>query len=188
MDDVDDEVPEAQPDPLQAEDDPDLVRRGITDKLIKTMRVEFNRYNKNSQSTLEQALRARDNHQRIFWEVYSGSGNLSAGWLVQRFDFTTGWGCAAELSPNFKMKYVLTLYSMRFSVRNGLPCRTATFTMRREALEAERIYQEKVHLKLCRRSYESKRTKAVMEPLNGFGLPSARKPKHGQAYLAMHVG
>ena len=164
VEDNQDDADEPHQDPLMPEDDPQLVRREITDKLIKTMHMEFNRYNKNRLSTLEQALRAHEKHQKIFWEVYSGSGNLSTvmeseGWLVQRFDYTTGWDfdlsehrraflqMQDEVCPDF------VWYAPKCTEWSPMQNLNIYTEERREALEAERIYQEKVHLKLCRRSY-----------------------------------
>ena len=78
------------------DDDPAAVRRPITDKLIKTMHMEFNSFNRRRKDTIEQVLHAYQTGRRTFWEVYSGSGNLSSvmrdcGWDVMTFDYNTGW-------------------------------------------------------------------------------------------------
>ena len=78
------------------EEDPTAVRREITSKLIKTMHMEFNSFNKQRREMVEQVLHAHQEGRRIFWEVYSGSANLSAtmesyGWDVVSFDYLTGW-------------------------------------------------------------------------------------------------
>ena len=80
-----DEGPEPASGP--EEEDPTGVRRPITEKLIRTMHVNFNRSLNHRNSTVETALLAHSRGQRVFWEVYSGSGNLSdamasSGWEV----------------------------------------------------------------------------------------------------------
>ena len=53
--------------------------------------MNFNQFSKKRKASLEQALLAHQKYKKIFWEVYSGSGNLAAmmaaeGWEVMCFD------------------------------------------------------------------------------------------------------
>ena len=89
------ETPTESPEDFQ-EDDPAAVRRPTTNKLIKTMHMEFNSFNRRRKDTIEQVLHAHQTGRRTFWEVYSGSGNLSSvmrdcDWDVMTFDYNTGW-------------------------------------------------------------------------------------------------
>ena len=80
------------------EEDPTAVRKTIANnKLIKTMHMSFNhvQFSKNRRHTLDSALLAHQQGRRIFWEVFSGSANLSRqmsskDWLVECFDLNTG--------------------------------------------------------------------------------------------------
>ena len=154
----------AEADTMPEDEDPSIIRRDITDKMIKTMHMEFNSFNRRRQAQLEQGLRAHEKKQKIFWEVYSGSGNLSTvmesyGWLVQRFDYEEGWDfdisehrrqflkLQDEVCPDF------IWYAPRCTEWSPMQNLNVYNEERREALDAERVYQEKVHLKLCRRSY-----------------------------------
>ena len=90
-------------DPPEA--DPTAVRRAFTDKLIKTMDMSFNQFSKNRRHTMESALLAHQQGRRIFWEVFSGSANLSRqmsseDWLVECFVLNTGWN--SELSQHWR--------------------------------------------------------------------------------------
>ena len=83
---------------LEAEDDEDATafRKPITDKLIKSLHMNFGRFQSHRQSAVETALHAHQQGKRVFWKVYSGSGNLSEvmqteGWEVQAFDINNGW-------------------------------------------------------------------------------------------------
>ena len=161
-----DQIPDEHSDlDLQVlEEDPTAVRREITDKLIKTMHMEFNGFNRRRKAVVEQALHSHETGKKIFWEVYSGSGNLSDmmeyhGWKVQRFDYDTGWDfdratdrrafleLQDEVCPDF------IWYAPKCTDWSPLQNLNTLTEERREALEAEREYQEKVHLKMCRRSY-----------------------------------
>ena len=75
-------------------DDPSAVRRPITTRIIKTMHMKFNSFDKKRHETREQMLFAHQNGKRIFWEIYSGSANFSAvmesqGWEVANFDYNS---------------------------------------------------------------------------------------------------
>ena len=88
---TEDEPPMDPPD-----EDPTAVRRPITDQLMKTLHMNFNQCNKKRRASLEQALLAHQRNKKVFWEVYSGSGNLAAtmaaeGWEVMCFDLHHGW-------------------------------------------------------------------------------------------------
>ena len=77
-------------------DDPSEVRRPITSKLVKSLNMNFNKFSKQRRTVVEQALIAHEAGRKVFWEVYSGSANLSAvmaeaGWETMSFDYNTGW-------------------------------------------------------------------------------------------------
>ena len=75
------------------DEDPPAARRPITDRLMKTLHMNFNQFNKKRKrkASLEQALMVHQKNKKIFWEVSSGSGNLATtmeaeGWEVMCFD------------------------------------------------------------------------------------------------------
>ena len=151
-----------------AEDDPSAVRRPITTRIIKTMHMEFNSFNKKRRETMEQVLFAHQKGKRIFWEVYSGSANLSAvmesqGWEVANFDYNSGWDFDIaqhrreflELQDKTCPDFIW--YSPKCTEWSPLQNLNTLTEERRHALQAERDYQEKVHLKMCRRSYLKQR-------------------------------
>ena len=77
-------------------EDPTEIRRPITDKLVKSLHMNFNKFSKQRRTVMEQALHAHESGRKVFWEVYSGSANLStamaqAGWEIMSFDYNTGW-------------------------------------------------------------------------------------------------
>eukprot|EP00435_Cladocopium_sp_Y103_P032566 s1782_g8.t1 len=149
------------------DDDPTAVRREITSKLIKTMHMEFNSFNKKRRETVEQVLHAHQHGRKIFWEVYSGSANLSEtmkvyGWDTVSFDYNTGWDFDLPahrrefLDPQDKVCPDFIWYSPKCTEWSPLQQLNMTED-RRRALQAEREYQEKVHLKMVRRSYLKQR-------------------------------
>jgi len=80
------------------DEDPPAARRPITDRLMKTLHMNFNQFNKKRKrkASLEQALMVHQKNKKIFWEVSSGSGNLATtmeaeGWEVMCFDLQHGW-------------------------------------------------------------------------------------------------
>ena len=150
------------------DDDPTAVRRPITTKLIKMMHMEFNSFSKKRRETVEQVLHAHEHGKRIFWEVYSGSANLTEamkaqGWETTSFDYETGWDfdlahhrreflqLQDAICPDF------VWLSPRCTEWSPLQSLNALTEERKQALQAERDYQEKVHLKMCRRSYLKQR-------------------------------
>ena len=149
------------------EEDPTAVRREITSKLIKTMHMEFNSFNKQRREMVEQVLHAHQEGRRIFWEVYSGSANLSAtmesyGWDVVSFDYLTGWDfdLAAHRREFLDLQDKVCPDFIWFSPKctEWSPLQQLGMTeYKRRALQAEREYQEKVHLKMVRRSYLKQR-------------------------------
>eukprot|EP00435_Cladocopium_sp_Y103_P067059 s369_g29.t1 len=149
------------------DDDPTAVRREITTKLIKTMHMEFNSFNKRRRETVEQVLHAHHEGRRIFWEVYSGSANLSEtmkiyGWDTVSFDYNTGWDfdLAAHRREFLELQDKVCPDFIWYSPKctEWSPLQQLNMTEdRRRALQAEREYQEKVHLKMVRRSYLKQR-------------------------------
>ena len=105
--------------------------------------------------------------RRIFWEVYSGSANLSAtmesyGWDVVSFDYLTGWDfdLAAHRREFLDLQDKVCPDFIWFSPKctEWSPLQQLGMTeYKRRALQAEREYQEKVHLKMVRRSYLKQR-------------------------------
>ena len=150
------------------EDDPAAVRRPIIDKLIKMMHMEFNSFNRHRKDTIEQVLHAYQTGRRTFWEVYSGSGNLSSvmrdcGWDVMTFDYNTGWDfdVAAHRKEFLQLQDQVCPDFIWFSPKctewSPLQQFNALTEDRKMAFQAERDYHEKVHLKMCRRSYLKQR-------------------------------
>ena len=92
----DETIIEDEPSSDPPDEDPTAVRRPITDRLMKTLHMNFNQFNKKREASLEQALMAHQKNKKIFWEVYSGSGNLATtieaeGWEVMCCDLQHGW-------------------------------------------------------------------------------------------------
>eukprot|EP00435_Cladocopium_sp_Y103_P007119 s2224_g2.t1 len=150
------------------DEDPSAMRRPITTKIIKTLHMEFNSFNKKRRDTVEQVLHAYQSGRRIFWEVYSGSANLSTamkahGWDTVSFDYNTGWDfdiarhrrefleLQDQVCPDF------VWYSPKCTEWSPLQNLNTLTEERKMALQAERDYHEKVHLKMCRRSYLKQR-------------------------------
>ena len=113
---------EDEPSSDPPDEDPPAARRPITDRLMKTLHMNFNQFNKKRKrkASLEQALMAHQKNKKIFWEVSSGSGNLATtmeaeGWEVMCFDLQHGWNFLklryiAMNSFNFKNKFAQNLY------------------------------------------------------------------------------
>ena len=146
-------------------DDPEAVRRPITDKLIKTMHMHFNMVGKRRAALIEQSMVAYKKRRKVFWEVYSGSAGLAAamqafGWTVRTFDLNNGWDF--ELPSHRRRFLELQDEECPDAVWWAPPCtkwsplqnlNTLTEELW-EALLAERDYQEGVHLRFVRRGYE----------------------------------
>ena len=95
------------------DEDPTAVRRPITARLMKTLHMNFNQFNKKRKASLEQALLAHQRNKKVFWEVYSGSGNLAATmaaeeWEVMCFDLHHGWNF--EIASHRPERVIHTLY------------------------------------------------------------------------------
>ena len=156
--------PSPAPDDTTEGEDDTGVRKPITDKLIRTMKLQFNMNLTHRRDTVEQALSAHDNGRRLFWEVYSGSGQLSDemeqhGWEVQRFDYNTGWDFEDPLHRR-EFLHLLNLLCPEFvwyappcTVWSPLQNLNMDTPERYDALMADRDYQETTHLRFCYKGY-----------------------------------
>eukprot|EP00435_Cladocopium_sp_Y103_P060521 s2481_g22.t1 len=162
----------ASEEPMQEEppDEDAAVRRDITDKLLKTIHMSFNQFSKQRRLAAEDALYAHQNGQKVFWEVFSGSANLSktmedAGWLVQCFDLDTGWNF--EIASHRREFLEWLDVSCPDFVWFAPPCTiwsplqelsmspTRGGEERCQAVMADRDYQEATFLRMTRRGYLS---------------------------------
>ena len=78
------------------QDDPNTVKKMITDKLVCSFRTHLASTNNRQRHLMEQILRAHDGRKLQFWEVFAGSGNLAEamkrrGYEVRTFDINNGW-------------------------------------------------------------------------------------------------
>ena len=143
-----------------------LVRRNITEKLMKGMRFHHAQQLAHRRQVLEHGLRAQEAGQKIFWEVYSGCGLLSQemarrGYKVFSFDYNTGWDfdkpshrneyfkLLDEVAPDFVW---IAPSCKKWSHMQSINLKTE---QQRFALQCERDYNEAVHLKLSRRTYDT---------------------------------
>ena len=143
-----------------------LVRRNITEKLMKGMRFHHAQQLAHRHQVLEHGLRAHEAGQKIFWEVYSGCGLLSQemarrGYKVFSFDYNTGWDfdkpshrneyfkLLDEVAPDFVW---IAPSCKKWSHMQNINLKTE---QQRFALQCERDYNEAVHLKLSRRTYDT---------------------------------
>ena len=142
-------------------EDPSDIRRPITEKLLRTMQMSFNQQFNRRKQTIDQALHAHERGRKVFWEVYSGSGNLAdhfsrQGWEVMKFDYDSGWDfddamhrrefhhLQSLLCPEFVwFAPPCTVWSPLQNINVDTPARA----------EADRDYQEATHLRLCLRGY-----------------------------------
>ena len=146
------------------EEDPSGARKPITGKLIRTMHMHFNMNFNHRRTTIEAALQAHDRGRKLFWEVYSGSGQLAAtmeswGWEVQRFDYDTGWDFEDSLHRR-EFLHMLNLlcpdfvwYAPPCTVWSPLQNLNVDTPERQEALQADRDYPENVHLRFCYKGF-----------------------------------
>ena len=170
--------PSPEPDETSLSDaipeDPTAVRKPITDKLIKTMHMHFNMVGKRRAALIEQAMMSYKKHRKVFWEVYSGSAGLATtmqefGWTVRTFDQLNGWDF--ELGSHRRRFLELQDEECPDVVWWAPPCTKWSPLQhlnvhnheQQLALEAERAYQEGVHLRFVRRGYE----KQVREDRHG---------------------
>ena len=147
-----------------SEEDPTEVRRPITDRLVKTIHMNFNHFNRQRKSMVEQALHAHEQGKRIFWEVYSGSGNLSAamaaeGWVAQCFDINNGWNFEDSSHRREFIKLLdvtcpdFVWFAPPCTVWSSLQNLNIDTPEKQEALQADRDFQETTHLKMSKRGY-----------------------------------
>eukprot|EP00435_Cladocopium_sp_Y103_P041136 s155_g11.t1 len=174
-------APEEIPADEVEDDDPTAFRRGITDKLIKMMHMSFNQFSKNRRHSIESALAAHEQGRRIFWEVFSGSANLSQqmaseGWLVECFDLDTGWNFE---EPQHRRDFLHLLdvtcpdfvwFAPPCTVWSPLQQLNIYAEEKQHALQADRDYQEATYLKMTKRGYQKQqregRHAGVEQPKN----------------------
>ena len=140
------------------------IRRQITDKLLRNMRYYHSTMLAKRHSVMEQTLKAHEQKQVIFWEVYSGHGELSRemrrrGYNVLSFDYNTGWDF--DLADHRRAFFELLDQVCPDFIWLAPDCKKwsrfqnlCTLTdEKKEALNAERDYNEAVHLKLTKKAY-----------------------------------
>ena len=145
-------------------DDPTEVRKPITTKLVKSLNMNFNKFSKQRRTVVEQALMAHDSGKKVFWEVYSGSANLSAvmaeaGWETMSFDYNTGWDFTrADHRRDFLKLLDATCPEFVWmappcTVWSSLQSLNIDTAAKQLALQADRDYEENTHLKMCKRAF-----------------------------------
>ena len=153
--------------PCSALDDDEqvaLVRKEITDKLLRGIRFHHATMFAHRHTVLEQGLRAHEQGVKVFWEVYSGEAGLSLemqrrGYMVFSFGLNTGWDfdcpdhrnayykLLEDISPDFIWIAPACKKWSRMQALN-------TLTPEQEfALQCDRDYEEAVHLKVAERSF-----------------------------------
>ena len=150
--------------PEPPEEDPNEVRKPITEKLVKSLHMNFNKFSKQRRTVVEQALMTHQSGRKVFWEVYSGSANLShvmaeAGWEVMSFDYNTGWDFTRTdhrrdflnlldaTCPEFVwLAPPCTVWSSLQNLNIDTP-------EKQIALQADRDFEENTHLKMCKRAF-----------------------------------
>ena len=140
------------------------VRKEITDKLLRGIRVHHATMFARRRTVLEQGLRAHEQGAKVFWEVYSGEAGLSMemqrrGYTVFSFDINTGWDfdypdhrnsyfkLLEDIAPDFVW---IAPACKKWSKMQALNMLTQEQTF---ALQCERDYEEAVHLKLAERTF-----------------------------------
>ena len=153
------------PSTLAEDEDATAVRKPITDKLIKTLHMNFNLFSRQRRSKIEKALNAYDKGKLVFWEVYCGSGNLSQvmmshGWEVKMFDIHSGWDF--EKSDHRRQFLQMLEKACPDFVWLSPPC-TAWSSLQflnvatdaqRQALQEEQTFQEATNLKFTKRVFQ----------------------------------
>ena len=170
-------------------DDPSEVRRPITSKLVKSLNMNFNKFSKQRRTVVEQALIAHEAGRKVFWEVYSGSANLSAvmaeaGWETMSFDYNTGWDFTrADHRRDFLKLLDATCPEFVWlappcTVWSSLQNLNIDTPEKQIALQADRDYEENTHLKMCKRAFQKQqregRHAGLEQPKNArsWGTPT----------------
>ena len=174
---------------IAVEDDPTEVRRPITSKLVKSLNMNFNKFSKQRRTVVEQALIAHEAGRKVFWEVYSGSANLSAvmaeaGWETVSFDYNTGWDFTrADHRRDFLKLLDATCpefvwLAPPYTVWSSLQNLNIDTPEKQIALQADRDYEENTHLKMCKRAFQKQqregRHAGLEQPKNArsWGTPT----------------
>ena len=179
---------ESQEEPNDAEDtsdaetedaEPYLVRRNITNKLLKTLRLHQHMLEQKRRDTVDRVLKAHEDQRLQFWEVYSGEARLATamqrkGYIVQTFDLHNGWNfCRADHRTAFnRLQYEISPDMLwlappctKWSSLQHLNVKTVAD---RELLAEERYYEERTHLRFTKnahnRQYLQRRHSAVEQP------------------------
>ena len=164
---------------LDLEEDPTLIYKPITNKLLKTMAMHQHSQRVSRKRIVDRILHFYDRGVKQFWEVYAGQSNLSKamsdlGYEITTFDITTGWNfekahhrreffrLLRKVCPDFVwLAPPCTVWSPLQNLTQRTP-------EQEYALECERDYQEHVHLKFTDRVFEEQsdegRDAAVEQP------------------------
>ena len=145
--------------PEPPEEDPNEVRKPITEKLVKSLHMNFNKFSKQGRAVVEQALVATTPAERFSGKSnYSGSANLSAvmakaGWEVMSFDYNTGW----DFTRADHRRDLLKLLAPPCTVWSSLQNLNIDTPEKQIARQADRDFEENTHLKMCKRAYQKQR-------------------------------
>ena len=156
-----------QPDMLP-EDDPTAVRKPITDKIVKTMHMSFNEFSRKRRQTMDYVLHQHEKGKKMFWEIYSGSGNLSkvmeeSGWTTFQFDLSGGWDFALTEHRRQFLQFLddacpdFVWLSPLCTSWSSLQYLNISTPEREQALKDEQNYQEATHLKFCKRIFNKQK-------------------------------
>ena len=160
-----DESEVESPSTMAEDEDATAVRKPITDKLVKTLHMNFNMFSRQRRSKLEKAMHSYDKGKLVFWEVYCGSGNLSQvlqshGWEVKMFDINTGWDFEKS---DHRRKFLEMLdkecpdfvwLSPPCTAWSSLQFLNVATEAERRALEEKQNYQEATNLKFTKRVFQ----------------------------------
>ena len=164
-----DEAPRVAEDPGIVEPPPEpwthpAVRAPITPRLLKSLEVSARQYANAVSQALEEALWSSSCTPLLFWEVYSGSGNLSnemanRGFAVRTFDlpewdFTRPADRRAFLRLMHEERPHVVWFAPPCPKWSPLQNLTARDQNQQELLDVERQSQHASHLKLTRRGFE----------------------------------
>ena len=183
-------------------EDPTAIRREITNKLIKTLHMHFAHLGKRRNQLVEQALSTYHKKQKLFWEVYSAEAGLAQvmsefGWKVRTFDKLNGWNFE---DPRHRRKFHelldeecpdLVWWAPPCRVWSPLQNLNALTEEQKIALDAERDYEEHVHLKFVlkrfKKQYHEGRHGAIENPAysNAWKTRTFAKLPGAASYLDM---
>ena len=129
---TDAEVAEERPVALPDEEETAAVKKEITDKLLRGIRVHHATMFAHRRTVLEQGLRAHEQGAKVFWEVYSGEAGLSmemqrrgspSSALTSTLAGTLTFRSTGTPTTSSWRTLPLTLFGLPQRARNGPRCR-----------------------------------------------------------------